>query len=121
MKPIEQHPDTSAAQGLKHCNGCGVCCRIAPCLLVPRDVHRLSKHLDMSREQLAHKFLQIEGTPEGRFLVRLRGPCAFLDGNDCRIHAIKPKGGADYGCWKPNPQTYYWTPTALRIIGASFA
>lgn len=107
--------ETSAAQGLDHCNGCGACCREAPCLLLPDDVPRITAHLGVSREYLMGA-LQIERTPRGQFQVRMKNPCTFLDGNRCEIHEAKPAGGRDFQCWTDNPQTYYWSEADMRSL-----
>lgn len=109
-------PETSAAQGLDHCNGCGLCCRVAPCLLLPADVPRLRKGLRMSVRRL-QAVIQVERTPAGHWQVRMRDPCPMLAGNECTIHAFKPTGGRDFKCWTDNPQTYHWTRRDLKLVG----
>lgn len=110
--------ETSAAQGLKHCNQCGACCRAAPCLLLPKDVRRIADVLGESRKAFG-KHLQVERTPQGHWQVRMRAPCDFLDGNRCRLGENKPTGGAQYECWTPRTHalTYHWRPADLRLIG----
>jgi len=111
IRDLAKIPETSVAQGLNYCNACGVCCRVSPCLLLPKDVARLQAY------GLQPEHLQIEHTPSGRWVVRMRPQCVFLDGNLCRVHDVKPTGGRDFRCWTENEQTYYWSPEELGAIG----
>lgn len=113
-------PESSAAQGLSHCNGCGACCRISPCLLAPSDYTRLARHLGETKAQFA-KHIRIERLPDGKFQVRMKPPCDFLNGNECTIQAHKPKGGAEFECWTPATYalSYHWTEKDFRAIGAN--
>jgi len=110
-----QIPESSVAQGQTQCNGCGACCRIAPCLLLPADIRRLCQGLGVSRRELSHK-LQVERTPQGQWQVRMRNPCAYLQGNECAVHDFKPTGGRDFKCWSSNQKRYFWSESDLRLI-----
>lgn len=112
-------PESSVAQGLTHCNGCGACCRTSPCLLMPEDVRRIADHLGESRRQFAQR-LQVERTPDHRWQVRMRGPCSFLCAdNRCDIHDVKPRPAREFECWVPDTRRYLWRESDLRLIGFS--
>lgn len=117
MTPLSSRPETSAAQGLKSCNRCGLCCAANPCLLEPGDVERIAAHVGETVREFARS-LQLEVTPAGHKLVRLRQPCRFLAGTECTIQAHKPKGGAEFECWTPSTyrKTYAWPRAAARAL-----
>jgi Fe-S-cluster containining protein len=98
--------DSSRKLGLTSCNKCGECCRFSPCLLVPSDVERITAKLGKSFIGT----LQIERTPEQKYLVRMGKPCVFFVDNQCSIHDFKPTGGRDYECWNDETwkTTYFW-------------
>ncbi len=88
----------SSQLGLKHCNGCGLCCRKSTCHLVPSDVDKIREQTELE--------VDIYGLPDGTFRVKTKmGPngCVYLtEDNQCGINSVKPKGGADYECWTPS-------------------
>lgn len=121
MKTLADLPQTSLAQGLTHCNGCGACCRVSPCLLVPDDVRRIAEHLGESRKQFAHR-VQVERTPDRRWQVRMRAPCSFLGAdNRCAIHEVLPRPAREFECWVPDARRYLWSESDLRIVRFSAA
>ena len=105
---LKDIPVTSVAQGLSHCNGCGVCCR-DPCLLKPKDVAPIAKHLGVERAVFVATqldFIPLATQGFVYFAVRPKrradGHCHFLtDDKRCGIHEVKPWGGADFECWTP--------------------
>ena len=107
-------PETSAAQGLNHCNECGACCRLAPCSLLPHDVARIEAHVGRSIKT----DIQIGRSKQGEFVVRMKPPCTFLKDNRCTIHEVKPTGGRQFECW--NPETfkhrYEWSVSEIREL-----
>lgn len=109
MNAWAQTPETSAAQGLAHCNQCGACCRRNPCLLKPADVARLNQHVGP-----VHEYTALERTAAGRWQIRMRRPCRFLVENRCSIQEHKPSGGRDFECWTPDTRNYFWSPAELR-------
>lgn len=116
MRMLSVLPETSAAQGLSACNKCGVCCRVSPCLLVPKDVKEICRYLNVSVGEFV-KTLLVERTQKGQWQVRMKGPCAYLKENECSIHPVKPRGGKDFRCWAPSDTTYYWSEEALAKLG----
>ena len=106
--------ETSAVQGLDHCNECGACCRIAPCSLMPDDVARIEAHIGRS----LLPSIQVGKRPSGEWVVRMKPPCDFLDGNRCTIHEVKPVGGREFECWNPatHRRTYHWSESDLDMF-----
>jgi Fe-S-cluster containining protein len=115
---------TSAELGLTECNRCGGCCRNSTCHLSLGDVPKIAKHLGITGEEFARKYLAIFRPQESRFAVKPRmteSGCVFLRGNDCAIQDVKPKGGREYECWTPQPHAsrYWWPSSSLSRIGVA--
>ena len=118
MRLFAQMKETSAAQGLRECNKCGACCKVAPCLLMPEDVRRIADHLGESRKEFA-RHLQVERTPDNQWQVRMKSPCDFLSDNLCRIHEAKPRPAREFKCWTSDYRRYLWSKADLRLVGFS--
>jgi Fe-S-cluster containining protein len=118
--PIPLRVETSAAQGSKECNRCGVCCESAPCLMLPDDVARLAQspngvRLDQLQvERLGPNAFQVRVSHTGKRCVHLR------DDRSCGIQEHKPTGGREYKCWDATTfsKRYVWKGGDLGLIGA---
>lgn len=112
---------TSAELNLTECNRCGECCRQSTCHLSLGDVPRIAKHLGMSRDELVRKLVIYRASPTHVAVKpqKTESGCVFLRGNECSIHAVKPKGGREYECWTPQPDRsrYWWRSESLKRIG----
>ena len=80
----------------KECAMCGHCCEYGSGIMTENDISRLSKHLNLSREELMNSFLE----PITKFNTTLHKPkldkkpfgqCIFYIGSKgCKIHNAKP-------------------------------
>jgi len=86
-----------------------------------KDVDKLANHEGLSRQEMLQK-LQVEVTPSGRFLVRIKPVdegCPYHIDNQCTVHKAKPRGGREFKCWDAPTRalTYFWNKKNLRAIG----
>jgi uncharacterized protein len=70
------------------CLQCANCCKTTPALLIPDDVHRISKHLQISNKQFIRSFTIEDINGE----ISLNSiPCRFLqEDHKCSIYEIRP-------------------------------
>ena len=108
-----------------NCPECKSACRNDPGRLIPEDVHKLAKILQISEKELTEnylvkiplskkdsiyafapakrkgkRFIAEPGTIAPEYYSKERGVCIFLDENDlCTVHKVKPfECGAYMGC-----------------------
>lgn len=100
--------ETSAAQGLAHCNQCGKCCENSGCTLAAGDAERIAKHLGITLREFYRRH-----TAFADDAVVMLTPCNFYVNKLCSIQPVKPTGGREFECWdlKPVPT---WRVDDLR-------
>lgn len=96
------------------CDHCGACCTQSPCLLgSPREVERISRVVGYD----IRRHIGIEKLENGyQVRVSVQRPCVFFNGR-CSIQQVKPRGGREFECWKPDDRKYLWTTEQLARIG----
>jgi hypothetical protein len=84
---------------------------------VPGDAERIAEEIGETVATFRNS-LQLEQTPEGKYLVRMKPECRFLRGNECSIQEFKPKGGRDFKCWDMSTHalTYFWSAEQVRAL-----
>lgn len=111
-------PRPARTSGATGCQRSGVCCWRRPCDLHPGDdVPRLAAFLGLTPERLFADLLVVDAGVHGLALRPRRGEqaggrylsdeatfdidtsCVFLRADGCSVHAAKPTGGAQWGCW----------------------
>ena len=70
------------------CTKCANCCKVLKPALNEQDIERISKHLNLTKEEFTLKHLakSDENEPEINQL-----PCPFLTDNKCQIYEIRPE------------------------------
>lgn len=74
------------------CDRCTACCRWpGDVRLAPGEADGIAAHLGMTTDDFIQRWTRLDRLRTGLSLVeKPDGSCAFLDGNDCRIQAVKP-------------------------------
>ncbi|MFZ1703279.1 MAG: YkgJ family cysteine cluster protein [Saprospiraceae bacterium] len=71
------------------CLQCANCCKTSPALLLPEDISRISKYLNISTKEFRKNFV-LEDV-NGEFSLN-KVPCHFLQSdNTCAIYEIRPQ------------------------------
>jgi len=74
------------------CQRCGACCRRPGFVrIADAELPRLATHLGMSETAFIERFTRLTPRRNGLALIdKPDGSCHFLEGNDCRLQAVKP-------------------------------
>lgn len=135
-------PPRAIDRGETSCCRSGRCCWTGSCELSPADVAPIAAHLGISPDALFRDYLVVDDRISedglrvmprraqqtgGHFLsdaetYDVDAACVFLTAaNECRIHAVKPAGGAHYQCWNEDthgsPPGCVWTEDQVRALG----
>jgi Fe-S-cluster containining protein len=70
------------------CKRCGECCRKVSVRPHEINFRQVAKYLNVSRKEIAEKYLAITTAADGETVHRK--PCPFLKGNDCAIYPVRP-------------------------------
>ena len=75
------------------CDRCTACCRWpGQVKITDAEITRMAAHLGISDEAFIRDYTRLNGTRSGLALQdKPNGECIFLDGNDCRVNAVKPQ------------------------------
>ncbi len=82
------------------CARCGNCCRGEGIVRIhPEEAQRICEFLGLSLDEFIASYTRVPDDPEDaargvRWLLDKPGPlreCIFLEGNECRIHPVKPE------------------------------
>lgn len=78
------------------CLSCANCCKTMSPTFTPKDIKRISSHLNMTPVQFKEKYLYLDKS-EGDWMNKLQ-PCQFLDlsTNMCSIYEIRPADCAGF-------------------------
>lgn len=61
------------------------------------DVARLAMHLGLAEAEFIQRFTRLTGDRRGLALQdKPNGECSLLDGDDCRVHPVKPQQCRDF-------------------------
>lgn len=138
-------PQRATDSGSTGCQRSGVCCWTRPCDLHPGDEEKIATHLGTTTQELFREYLVVDDMDDGKGLRLLprRGQqsggryltaaetydadtaCVFLDtanGNACKVHAVKPTGGARFVCTMSESEVMAfpapgWTHEQLSALG----
>ncbi|MBI2326346.1 YkgJ family cysteine cluster protein [Candidatus Collierbacteria bacterium] len=89
------------------CNGCGLCCRLFP-INLSKEEYQSGKYQTMFEEfGLLGDFIEAKKCGANLLAQKKDGSCIYLEGNECRIHADRPKVCRDFFC----------TTKAKRFVG----
>lgn len=65
--------------------------------IADEDVTRISRFLDLTENEFLEQFTRLRADRRGLALKdKENGECVFLDGNQCRIQAVKPQQCRDF-------------------------
>ena len=65
--------------------------------IADEDVTRISRFLDLTENEFLEQFTRLRPDRRGLALKdKENGECVFLDGNQCRIQAVKPQQCRDF-------------------------
>ncbi len=100
----------------KDCKKCGHCCSHGTGMLVPEDMPRIARFLNITEEELKEKYLEeVEmfntkaWRPKTVKKGRPYGKCVFHnDREQCRIHVAKPFQCVIMNCRKDAEQAIQW-------------
>lgn len=74
------------------CNGCGLCCKLF-LINLSKEEYQSGKYRTMFEEH------NLPAKYGARLLARnANGSCVYLEGNECSIHADRPKVCQDFFC-----------------------
>lgn len=83
------------------CTGCGNCCTGNPkhywVETTRAELKRIAQHLGITLAWLRRRYVMREDGAEG--LSMRGGRCVFLEGNRCRIYAVRPTQCRTYPLW----------------------
>ncbi len=97
--------DRIAAGVIPHidCTACANCCRALPVGLVPDDVPRLARGLDLPPDTVAGGVVnRAAGARNGEWGVMCGPPCPLLRGKLCAAYAHRPQSCRDYPALTPD-------------------
>lgn len=74
------------------CQRCTACCRWPGFVVVTeREIAAIAAHLGIEKDAFIQEQTRLRPNRDGLALLdKPNGECAFLDGRDCRIQAVKP-------------------------------
>ncbi len=80
------------------CARCGNCCRWPGPVRVDNDeIEEIARFLEMSPDEFRSRFIRLINDRTALSLTeKPDGSCAFLEGNDCLIHDVKPNQCRDF-------------------------
>lgn len=139
----QANPQPAELSGATSCQRSGLCCWRRPCELHEGDPERIAAFLGITPQELFKEHLVVDSTHGQLLLVPRRGQqeggrflraletydvdtaCHFLDTenhNACRIHEVKPTGGAIYHCAMSDKEKQAlprpgWSHEALEALG----
>jgi Fe-S-cluster containining protein len=75
------------------CDRCTACCRWpGQVKITDAEISRMAAHLNLSDDQFIQGYTRLNADRSGLALMdQPTGECIFLDGNDCRVNAVKPQ------------------------------
>jgi Fe-S-cluster containining protein len=87
-----------AQDGTTPCARCGNCCRWPGYVRVlPDEVEGISRFLGLAPAAFTGQYTRLLPARTGLSLTETAtGACVFLEGNACRIHAVKPRQCRDF-------------------------
>lgn len=97
--PIEPGFEGESEEGERYvCQRCTNCCRWpGQVSLGEWDLVAISGYLGMSEWDFIQQFTRLQSSRMGLALTeKADGACVFLEGNDCRIQAVKPRQCRDF-------------------------
>lgn len=71
------------------CTACANCCKKMGALVTKDDMHRISRGLKISEDELINKYLEFD-KEENEYCINKK-PCPFLQDNKCTIYEIRPE------------------------------
>jgi uncharacterized protein len=100
------------------CQKCGYCChqhgRYQYIYVTPKDIQRLSKHLNITPKIFRGRFTK--DLSHGVVLNFVQGNCVFYDQKKgCTVHAAKPQQCASWPYWPDNIEDGHFKPGILKI------
>jgi len=82
--------ERAVKQVFSSCQRCGTCCSdVGVVDIYQRDLHRLSRKMHISVEEVVHRFCAIHPKGGSRFTLKKLKPCEFFNGR-CRIYQYRP-------------------------------
>lgn len=80
------------------CRQCGACCRWPGIVrLRPDEIQPLADCLGMAPADFIARYTALAPDRQGLILTeQADGACIFLEGNRCRVHAVKPQQCRDF-------------------------
>ena len=97
--------DSIAADVVSHidCTQCANCCRSLVVGLVPGDVRRLARGLNLPPGEIKARFVDREaGAEAGEWGVMRGAPCPLLRGKLCSVYEHRPQSCRDYPFLTPD-------------------
>lgn len=80
------------------CNGCGLCCKLF-LINLSREEYQSGKYRTMFKESgLIDGFSEAKKYGANFLAQKTDGSCVYLEGNECSIHADRPKVCRDFFC-----------------------
>ncbi|MGZ8921420.1 MAG: YkgJ family cysteine cluster protein [Limisphaerales bacterium] len=75
------------------CDRCTACCRWpGQVKITAAEITRMASHLHLSEDQFIQDYTRLNTDRSGLALTdQPGGECVFLDGQDCRVNAVKPQ------------------------------
>jgi Fe-S-cluster containining protein len=75
------------------CTKCRNCCRMLGIVLENDDINRISKYLNLTKEDFISRYLMRNKLNDFEFKDK---PCIFLVDNECQIFEVRPEGCRGY-------------------------
>lgn len=74
------------------CDRCTACCKWAGDVRIEEnEIAAIAQHLEISEEEFITRYTRLRTNRQGLSLIEKENhECIMLDGNSCRIHAVKP-------------------------------
>jgi Fe-S-cluster containining protein len=77
-----------------NCLDCANCCKTTSPIILPNDMDRMAKYLNISKSALIRQYIIMD--EDGDFVLNT-APCPFLaDDNKCNIYDARPKACSEY-------------------------
>ena len=75
------------------CDRCTACCRWPGHVkLTDQEISRMAGHLDLTEHEFIQQYTRVNLDRSGLALQdKSSGECIFLEGNNCRVNAVKPQ------------------------------
>lgn len=80
------------------CQRCTACCRWPGQVRIdPAEAGRIASHLGVDEHEFIQAYTRLNTARTGLALTeRADGACVFLEGNECRVQAVKPQQCRDF-------------------------